>query len=156
MSPRSSMCPATRRGFAGYLRVGSRAFISYVPAWYTISTGDVQVTVRAVLVVVANSVQYGNGARVAPGARVDDGELDLVIVEERSRFATLCQAPRLFTGSLARMPGCSIRRIREATIECSEPMVFHVDGEPIEGGTRLDGARPSGGVEDLCEVVWDV
>ncbi len=129
--------PGNRRGFAGYLRVGSRAFISYVPSWYTISTGDVRVHVRAVLVVVANSVQYGNGAQIAPGARVDDGELDLVIVEESSRFATLCQAPRLFTGSLARMPGCSIRRIREATIECAEPMAFHVDGEPIEGGTRL-------------------
>ena len=65
---------------------------------------------------VANSVQYGNGAKVAPGARVDDGELDLVVVEERWRFATFCRAPRLFTGSLARAGGCSILRIREATM----------------------------------------
>ena len=140
------------RGFAGYLRLGVRAFISYVPAWYTITTADVRRTVRAVLVVVANSVQYGNGAKIAPGARVDDGELDLVVVEERSRVATICRAPRLFTGSLARAGGCSIRRIREATIECSEPMVFHVDGEPIVGGTRLE-ARVHPGALKICIVV---
>ncbi len=70
-------------------------------------------TVRAVLVVVANGVQYGNGARIAPDARVDDGQLDLVVVEERSRLMTLCQTPRLFNGTMARVPGCSIRRVRE-------------------------------------------
>jgi len=59
------------------------------------------------------------------------------VVEERSRLATFFQAPRLFNGSLDRAPGCSIRRIREVTIECSSPMVFHVDGEPLEGGTCL-------------------
>jgi YegS/Rv2252/BmrU family lipid kinase len=137
------------RGFAGYLRLGVRAFVSYVPAMYTITTGDVRRTVRAVLVVVANSVQYGNGAKIAPGARVDDGELDLVVVEERSRIATFCKTPRLFTGSLARARGYSIRRIREATIECVEPMVFHVDGEPMVGGTRLD-ARVHPGALRIC------
>ena len=86
---------------------------------------------------VAELLLSGLFARIAPGAQVDDGQLDLVVVEERSRLATFLQAPRLFNGSIDRAPGCSIRRIREATIECSSAMVFHVDGEPIEGGTRL-------------------
>ena len=88
-------------------------------------------------------------AKVAPGARVDDGELDLVVVEERSRLATFCRAPRLFTGSLAGAGGYSTRRIREATIESSAPMIFHVDGEPIMGGTRLD-ARVHPGALKIC------
>ena len=50
--------------------------------------------VRAVLVTAANSAQFGNGACIAPGARVDDGLLDLVIVEERSRLAHDRQACR--------------------------------------------------------------
>ena len=137
------------RGFVNYLRLGVGAIVSYVPAWYTITTADVRLSVRAVLVVVANSVQYGNGAKIAPGARLDDGELDLVVVEERWRIATFCRTPRLFTGSLARAGGCSIRRIREATIECDEPMIFHVDGEPILGGTRLD-ARVHPGALKIC------
>ena len=68
---------------------------------------------------------------------MDDGELDLVIVQERSRIRTLGQLPRLFNGTATRMPGYSIERIRHVTITCDQPMLFHVDGEPVEGGTEL-------------------
>ena len=43
----------------------------------------------------------------------------------------------LFNGTVARIQGCTISRVREATIECDEPMTFHVDGEPHLGGTSL-------------------
>jgi YegS/Rv2252/BmrU family lipid kinase len=128
---------ARRRGFAGYVRVAARALIGYVPERYVITTPQERVTVRAILVAAANSAQFGNGATIAPGARPDDGLLDLVTVEERSRLATVLQIPRLFNGTVDRMPGCTIRRISRATIECERPMVFHVDGEPVEGGTSL-------------------
>lgn len=126
-----------RRGFLGYLRAGAGALVSYRPALYTIIADGERLSVRAVIVVVANSVQYGNNARIAPGARVDDGRLDLVIVEERSRLATFCKTPHLFRGTLAGASGCSIRRIAQATIESPAPMIFHVDGEPVEDGARL-------------------
>jgi YegS/Rv2252/BmrU family lipid kinase len=126
------------RGFSGYLRIGVRALLSYAPALYTITTEAGRTTVRAVLVVLANGVQYGNGARIAPGARVDDGCLDLVVVQERSRLATVCQTPRLFSGGIGRMPGYTRRLMREATIECADAMIFHVDGEPVQGSTRLE------------------
>ena len=83
---------------------------------------------------VANSAQFGNGAIIAPGARVDDGQLDLVVIEERSRLNTIVQLPRLFQGTVDRAEGCSIRRITRATIESDRPMVYHVDGEPTQGG----------------------
>jgi diacylglycerol kinase family enzyme len=43
----------------------------------------------------------------------------------------------LFTGSIARQPGVSTRQIESTTIECETPMTFHIDGEPVQGGTRL-------------------
>ena len=139
-----------RRGFAGYLLTGARALVSYVPAVYNITVDGRQLTVRAVIVVIANSPQYGNGARIAPGARVDDGELDLVIVEERSRLATLYRTPHLFRGTLAGVAGCSIRRIRQATIESAEPMIFHVDGEPVEQPSSRLTARVHPGALKIC------
>jgi diacylglycerol kinase (ATP) len=138
-----------RRGFASYLRLAAGVMLTYEPATYSISAADVRRNVRAVLVVIANSTQYGNGARIAPDARMDDGQLDLVVVEERSRFVTFCRTPRLFDGTIGRVPEYSIQRIREATIECTEPMVFHVDGEPVEGGTRLD-TRVHPGALRIC------
>jgi len=57
--------------------------------------------------------------------------------EERSRFLTACSLPRLFNGTVERSKGCTIRRIREATIESDQPMRYHVDGEPVQGGVTL-------------------
>jgi diacylglycerol kinase (ATP) len=128
---------ATRRGFVGYAGITVRALRSYAPQHYRISIDGVETSHRAILVTIANSAQFGNNARIAPGARVDDGELDLVVVEERSRIATICQVPRLFNGTANRIRGCTIRRIRAVTIESEQPMAYHVDGEPIAGGTRL-------------------
>ena len=126
-----------RRGLASYLAITLRALRSYAPAEYRITAGEFGTVATALLVTVANSAQFGNGVRIAPGARVDDGQLDLVIVEETSRWRTISQMPRLLNGTIDRMAGCSIRRIERATIECDRPMMFHVDGEPVQGGTSL-------------------
>lgn len=126
-----------RRGFAGYAAITARAVFGYVPKRYRISIDGRQVERTAVLVCVANSPQFGNGARIAPGAKLDDGLLDLVTIEERSRLLTVCNLPRLFNSTVERVPGCTIERGRRIVIECDAPMTFHVDGEPFENGTRL-------------------
>ena len=129
-----------RRGLVTYAAIAGRALMNYEPATYTIRTeleGERCAPVRAVLVTVANSSEFGNGAIIAPGAKIDDGELDLVVIEEHSRLNTIIQLPRLFQGTVDRAKGCSIRRIKRATIESDRPMVYHVDGEPVQGGLSL-------------------
>ena len=126
-----------RRGLVTYAAIAARALVSYRPDRYAITTGQGRTNVRAVLVTIANSAQFGNGARIAPGARVDDGLLDLVVVEERARWRTVCQLPRLFTGTVHRMPEWSSERVTEATIECDQPMLVHLDGEPVQAGCSL-------------------
>jgi len=126
-----------RRGFAGYVAITARALLTYVPNRYTITTAEGCKTSRAVLVTVANSAQFGNGARIAPRALLDDGLLDLVVVEERARWRTVCSVPRLFDGTVERIPGCSICHVERATIESDEPLLFHVDGEPVQGGKQV-------------------
>jgi YegS/Rv2252/BmrU family lipid kinase len=128
---------ATRRGFVGYAGITARALTTYVPQHYRVTVDGIESTHRAILVTIANSAQFGNNARIAPGARVDDGELDLVVLEEESRWATLREMPRLFDGTVHQARACQIRRIREVTIEAEQPMPYHVDGEPVAGGTRL-------------------
>ncbi len=129
-----------RRGLARYASLAGRALVTYQPERYTIRTEvghAASPAVRAVLITIANSPEFGNGAVIAPGAKVDDGLLDLVVMEEKSRLNTIVQLPRLFQGTVDRATGCSIRRIAGATIESERPMVYHVDGEPVQGGTSL-------------------
>jgi YegS/Rv2252/BmrU family lipid kinase len=134
----SRFAAAPRRGLLGYATITLRALAGYVPLQYrvTVANQPTQI-VRALLVTIANSAQFGNGAVIAPGARVDDGELDLVIFEERSRLRTVCALPSLFRGTANRISGCRIARLREVTIDADQPLTFHVDGEPVLGGTTL-------------------
>jgi diacylglycerol kinase family enzyme len=73
----------------------------------------------------------------------------LVVFDEVSRFATLCGLPRLFNGTVGNLRGISTRQIERATVEAERPIAFHVDGEPVQGGTRLD-ARVRPGALRIC------
>ena len=141
-----------KRGLLGYVRISGRALLTYAPQWYRINvgrsdtsegidlprTGEATFSVQAVLVTIANGPQFGNNARIAPGAKVDDGFLDLVVVEETSRLQTVRHVPKLFSGRAQDVPGYRAMRIRKAAIECDRPMTFHVDGEPVQGGSCLN------------------
>jgi len=138
-----------RRGARGYVMLAARSLFSYSPRQYVIDANGTRVTVRALLVVVANGTEFGNRILIARGARVDDGLLDVVVVEERSRAASLCRVPWLVTRSIHRVPVWSSRRAPAVTIECDEPMTFHVDGEVVNGGTSLT-ARVHPGALRVC------
>jgi diacylglycerol kinase (ATP) len=53
-------------------------------------------------VAIANGRQYGNGAVIAPHARLDDGRLDVVIVRDRARMRVLLELPVVFAGRVDR------------------------------------------------------
>jgi diacylglycerol kinase (ATP) len=126
-----------RRGFARYVEITLRELFSYVPDEHTIVTDGEPIRVRALLVAVANARQYGNGALIAPGARLDDGRLDVVIIAHRSPFRALLQMPRVFLGQVARVPGVTIRQAQTIEITSARPVVYHVDGEPFVGGASI-------------------
>ncbi len=138
-----------RRGLAGYAMLIARALPAYVPHRYDIVTADRRVTVCAVLVALANGSEFGNRVRIAPGASVDDGALDLVIVEFRSRVETMWNLQWVLRRSVDRSPIWSSRPVRAVAIDSDAPMIFHVDGEPIAGGTHLD-ARVHSGALRVC------
>lgn len=126
-----------RRGFARYLELAARELFTFEPPDLTIGTNSATTSTRPLLVAIANARQYGNGALIAPQARVDDGKLDLVIVDHRSVWAVMRQVRRLFSGELARVPGVSMTQITRVSISCSTPVAYHVDGEPHVGGLSI-------------------
>jgi diacylglycerol kinase (ATP) len=95
---------------------------------------------RAMLAVLANSPCFGGGMRIAPDAALDDGLLDLVIVEEVPRLLLLALFPRVYRGSHIRHPRVHSQRVRRATLSADRPLTLFADGEslmplPAEGAT---------------------
>lgn len=126
-----------RRGFRKYLEIGARELAAGIADDHTIVADGEATSVRAMVVAIANSRQYGNGALIAPDAKLDDGRLDLVIIGARSILRALVQVPRLFTGRIARVPGVTMRTAREIEVVSGHPVVYHVDGEPYVGAASI-------------------
>jgi diacylglycerol kinase family enzyme len=87
------------------------------------------------LISVANTRQWGNGARIAPAALMDDERLDLVIVRAVPPARVLANSWRLFAGAIAGWSAVETRQVHSAAIRCTPPAAVHVDGEPAG---RLD------------------
>jgi len=133
-----------RRGFARYLEIAARELFSCVPEDHTIVAEGVATRTRALIGAVANGRQYGNGALIAPRARLDDGKLDLVIVSHRSPLAILVQAPLLFAGRVGSLPGVTMTTVSAVEITSARSVLYHVDGEPFVGGASVTArVRPN-------------
>ncbi len=125
------------RGPAGYVRATARELIGYRSRRYTLVTGERTIERAALLVEVANGRQYGNGALIAPHARLDDGLLDLVSVDPIGPARAAWGLWRLFDGTVDRHPYVHCSRVDEVTISADGPLRFHLDGEAVQGGCSL-------------------
>ncbi|HTT57607.1 MAG TPA: diacylglycerol kinase family protein [Opitutaceae bacterium] len=127
------------RGLAAYLRTGLAAFVRHQGQSVTVSDDNGRrETLDTFLVSVGNSDQYGNRARFAPGARVDDGQLDLVAVRPTGWLAAPGLAARLFLGNFDRSP--RVRRLRGAhfVIQRPSPGLIHTDGETHDTAATVE------------------
>lgn len=129
---------AGRRGAWPYLLLGVREGLLYRAAEYRVHLDGHPHHMRALLIAFANGQQYGLGARIAAAAELDDGLLDLTMVEERSLMARFWHARHLVTGTVHLAPRVVTARVRSASVEADHPMEFHVDGEPGVADGRID------------------
>jgi YegS/Rv2252/BmrU family lipid kinase len=132
-----------RRGFSRYMQITIRELIEYAPDFLTVTTPSSSVTAPVLLVAIANGRQYGNGAIIAPNARLDDGRLDVVIVRHRSALRALLEMPLVFMGRAQNVGGVTMEAAETVEITSPHPVVYHLDGEPIAGTLSLHArARP--------------
>jgi diacylglycerol kinase (ATP) len=131
------------RGLLPYLTASAGDLLRYQPIDYTIDVDGQTIRTSALVLALANSQQWGFGARIAPGASVEDGLLDFVVVQHRGFIGNMMRVPSLFLRRIHRQRGVETHRIREVTIRSREAMLFHVDGEAVQGSDTLNArVRP--------------
>lgn len=139
-----------RRGFASYLRTSAAGLLGWEPREYVVTHGDRREVFRAFTLTVANAAQYGNGARIAPAARIDDGLLDLSAIPPVTFMNAVPLLCRLFSGTIAGAPGVALRRAKRFVLECNEPGLLHTDGETHEAGTTIEFVVRPGNLLVMC------
>jgi len=84
---------------------------------------------KVLLAAVLNTPSYGAGIRLAPEARLDDGWLDAVIVEELGVREVLALLPTLIKSGELRTPKIRRMRVRAVKFSTDRSSLFHGDGE---------------------------
>jgi diacylglycerol kinase family enzyme len=124
------------RGLSTYARTTAQTLWRFRPERYRLTVGEEPhpespLPEWAFSVTFANAGQYGNNAWIAPAARLDDGLLDLAVLQPFPKSLAAVMSARLFT---RRLPGSRYYSARQGTrfsLEADKPLLLHYDGEPL-------------------------
>ena len=83
----------------------------------------------AILVAVGNTPSYGGGMRICPTASIDDGRLDVTVVEHTSRARLLRLFPTIYRGTHVRHHGVHTFTGTRVTVESTDGLPASADGE---------------------------
>lgn len=85
-----------------------------------------------ILATAANGRYFGGGMQVAPGARTDDGLLDVVTIPELSKLQLIAKLPLIYAGGHLREPAVRLHRGRVVEMDAVPGTVYlDIDGEPL-------------------------
>jgi len=103
---------------------------------YSITADDQSVIEKqAFLLTISNGSEYGNGAKIAPKAKVNDGLLDIIVLKPFKALDFIMIPYRFFSGTLHLSPRYQSMLSKKILID-SKDKVAQLDGEPI----IVDGA----------------
>jgi diacylglycerol kinase (ATP) len=126
-----------RFGRSAYLGAGVIAILRHRPArvTYRFDEGP-EHTVSINGGVIANAPRIGGGIPVAPGARLDDGVADAVLLRAVGRVALMTRVmPRLQRGTHLTHPAIRHARICQFAIEADDALLLAIDGEVVGRGS---------------------
>jgi YegS/Rv2252/BmrU family lipid kinase len=131
-----------------YQYAALRALATYRPGRYVVSVDGEAREYDAATVVVANSAYYGKGMQIAPPASVEDGVLDVIVIEAASRLALMRSLPQVYDGAHVHPDEVTVlsgRRVEvTGTLRRSggTPIPAGGDGEPL-GPLPALGSAPA-------------
>jgi len=136
---RANELPRWLRGHGGYVVSFPPALFRFAPLPMKISLPDrahpgewqASPPKPVVLAAFANTPAYGGGMKIAPQARMDDGQLDLCIIRDISKLKLFCLFPTVFFGRHIHMPEVEYVKAERLRIETGRPLDVYGDGEYV-------------------------
>ena len=127
-----------KRGLATYVENVLKEGLTYKPDTYIITDESGNHQYNAFLVACANASQYGNNAYIAPEASMQDGLLDVIIMEPFNIIEAAKVGFDLFAKTLKSNKHIKTFQARSIHIHRNESGAVHFDGDPTKMGTDID------------------
>jgi YegS/Rv2252/BmrU family lipid kinase len=121
------------RGFLTYFKIVATHFQGYNPEAYTIILDNQQeIKTSALFISLANSNQFGYNTTIAPQAELNDGLLDVCIVEKPNIFDMPLIINLMLLKMIHKSKFVQIYKAKSIEIKRTKNKVVNIDGEPIK------------------------
>lgn len=124
------------KGVAVYLVGVIKALANYTSYPMTVRFDEYEIKRRLLFASVANGRCQGGTFWMTPDAQIDDGFLDLCLVERMHLPAIIRHIPNLMDGSHTKLRWVTMGRARRITVDSTGPMPFATDGEVLATDAR--------------------
>ena len=114
-----------------YLYAGLRTLAGWQPATFSVTVDGERYDLTGYSVAVGNSKAYGGGMFLLPHAELDDGQLDVLMVERHPKVRFLATLPKVFRGTHLPSRYAHVLRGRVVEVDADRPFDVYADGDPI-------------------------
>jgi YegS/Rv2252/BmrU family lipid kinase len=108
-----------------------RTLIGWKPARFTLVADGERRRIGGYFVAVANNRVYGGGMYIAPEARLDDGEFDVVAIGEGSKLRFLTGLKDVLKGTHLDKEEVTVFRTPRLELDASRPFPVYADGDHL-------------------------
>jgi len=123
-------------GLAAYMVASFRALATYRPAPMTVRYDERELRRRLYFATVGNGSTQGGGFVLTPGARIDDGKLDLCAVQSLRLDQVIRYYPKLLDGSHTTLREVTMGAAQRIEIGSTATFPVATDGEVVATDAR--------------------
>jgi diacylglycerol kinase (ATP) len=124
------------RGFWNYVRITLKEILDAKPMRVVLKANNENAELHVLMLVFANTREFGNGIAISPGSAPDDGMAELRCVSKPSLFRLVKAFYDVYAGHADRSPHVRTIATREATVT-QTGLHAHLDGEPVVIGHEV-------------------
>lgn len=97
---------------------------------------------KATILSITNGKYYGGGFKISPDAVIDDGFLDMTLVDEKSKMEIIYMLGKLIKATHQECNGVTSSKIKNLTITSNTELLACLDGEMITSSEFKIGIIP--------------
>jgi len=127
-----------RGGLAPYILAGAQQLLEYKAQPFHVEIDGEPLDFKHPLIfTVANLSQYGSDVLVAPDAKADSGNLELVAIEKKDMPLVISQIHRLIEKTFHHHPLVTNRQFKTMTVQRKSASPIQIDGELMKAETDV-------------------
>ncbi|MBX9852936.1 MAG: diacylglycerol kinase family lipid kinase [Cytophagaceae bacterium] len=126
------------RGKLSYLWFGLQEFFTFNPFNYQIETDGQTIQGEAFMMTATNSNRFGTNVNINPLGEIDDGLFEISIIKPFPKFRSLEILYHLFNNTIHKTRYNQVVKCRKAIIYNKQKASFHIDGEPVVLGEKIE------------------